>query len=422
MTTYEEHFSKALNFIQTYKSLVDCHLVDFITQNLWESCLPDSLRLELEIHGPDNKFGTKIDTKGDSKLNEFFKSTKLLSLDGCPFIYELKDLSRFLSSNAYNRQAENQLKQTKLNFMKNKKCHEVDVMAKLVSKLSHSDSDIVIDAGAGKGYLSMHLSENFGIQVLAIDSSSVNHKGAIRRQEIIKKKTQRNISVHYTVEHINDKTNFESLVKMHYPSYDPPGNLILTGLHTCGSLAHSTIKAFLASDSIKKLCIVSCCYHLTKESLTEECNFTKNARMLAQQSVERLSKKDKPLSSSLFYRAILQVLLESMGLRDVKIGRGAPADNFEQYARWVIETCEKREIKIPSVEALREIYEEHANLEWKIEVFQMLRVHLGSVVEAALLLDRIMYLERSKRCSKVGLFRLFDPVLSPRCYAIIAIK
>lgn len=73
------------------------------------------------------------------------------------------------------------------------------------------------------------------------------------------------------------------------------------------------IKGFLNSPSLKTLCVVSCCYHLTEECLTKNCKFTKNARMLAQQSVERVSKKSEPYSPSLFYRSLLQVLFQSLG-------------------------------------------------------------------------------------------------------------
>lgn len=102
------------------------------------------------------------------------------------------------------------------------------------------------------------------------------------------------------------------MVNTNYPDWSLDRNLILTGLHTCGTLVHSAIKAFLRTNDINMLLIVPCCYHLTDESLSERANLSKNARMLAQQSIER-SKYNKHFSPSLFYRAVLQVILHSMG-------------------------------------------------------------------------------------------------------------
>lgn len=47
---------------------------------------------------------------------------------------------------------------------------------------------------------------------------------------------------------------------------------------------------------------------------------------------------------------------------------------------------------------------------------------MSSVVEAAIMLDRIIFLQNDIKCSKVAVIRLFDPTLSPRCYGIIATK
>lgn len=102
------------------------------------------------------------------------------------------------------------------------------------------------------------------------------------------------------------------MVNTNYPNWNLNKNLILTGLHTCGTLVHSAIKAFLCSKEINLLFVVPCCYHLADESLSGRWNFSKNARMLAQQSIER-SKHNKQLSPSLFYRAVLQVILHTMG-------------------------------------------------------------------------------------------------------------
>lgn len=71
---------------------------------------------------------------------------------------------------------------------------------------------------------------------------------------------------------------------------------------------------------------------------------------------------------------------------------------------------------------LQNIYHSHIRFESKLRLFQMLRIYASSVVEAAIMLDRITFLQNNIDCSKVTIVRLFDPKLSPRCYAIVAIK
>lgn len=150
------------------------------------------------------------------------------------------------------------------------------------------------------------------------------------------------------------------MIKQCFCDWNINRNLILTGLHTCGSLTHSAIKTFLVTEDIRILCIVPCCYHLTNETFSRRISFSKNARMLAQQCIER-STKNKIMPSSLFYRAILQVILHSMGtlfclinlislfvivytiffslflligIYDARVGRGGPLNDFTSYARW----------------------------------------------------------------------------------------
>lgn len=88
---------------------------------------------------------------------------------------------------------------------------------------------------------------------------------------------------------------------------------IITALHACGSLTDSVIESFLKVNDLKCLCIVPCCYHLASKSLLKVLEFSKNSRMLAQQSTDRMKQKKELLSPSLFYRAVLQVIFQLIG-------------------------------------------------------------------------------------------------------------
>lgn len=419
MAGYNQHFEKALDFIDVYRELIDCHLVDFITEGLWDKCLPEKLRSELENIDTSDDIWAEDNT--DSELSNFVQLTRSLSLESCPAVARVDDLPKLLPQSSKERLLENELVCPKSELMNTKKSHEIEVLGKVIAEIALSTRSLVIDAGAGKAYLSTYLSEHFNIPVLAIDSSQVCHKGAINRQEKIQKRKRSLTKVRYIVQELDDTTNYNKVVNTCYPDWSVNRNLILTGLHTCGMLVHSAIKAFLRATDINLLLVVPCCYHLADETLSGRWNFTKNARMLAQQSIER-SRRNKNLSPSLFYRAVLQVILHSMGYYNAKVGRGGPLNNFADYAKCALSKIGVDKKQIPSAYVLQQIYQDHMHFEPKLRLFQMLRIYMSSVVEAAIMLDRVIFLQNNIQCSEVAVIRLFDPTLSPRCYGIIATK
>ncbi|XP_011871222.1 PREDICTED: methyltransferase-like protein 25 [Vollenhovia emeryi] len=420
MTEYNRHFERALDLIDVYRKLIDCHLVDFITEGLWDECLPEGLRAELEsVDASDDIWA---ENGADSELTSFIQSTRSLSLESCPAVMRADDLPKLLPQPSKGRcSIEGELIRPKSELMNAKKSHEIEVLGKVIAEMALATSSLVIDAGAGKAYLSTYLSEHFDIPVLAIDSSLVCHKGATSRQEKIQKRKRPLTKVRYIVQELDDTTNYSKMVNTHCPDWSVNKNLILAGLHTCGMLVHSVIRAFVRARDINLLLVVPCCYHLADETLSGRWNFTRNARMLAQQSVER-SKHNKHLSPSLFYRAVLQVILHSMGHYNAKVGRGGSFNNFADYAKCALSKLGVDKKQIPSAYVLQQIYQNHMHFEPKLRLFQMLRIYMSSVVEAAIMLDRVMFLQNNIQCSKVAVIRLFDPALSPRCYGIIATK
>ncbi|KAL6262549.1 hypothetical protein P5V15_005342 [Pogonomyrmex californicus] len=418
MTEYNRHFEKILDVLGIYQELIDCHLVDFITEGLWDKCLPEKLRSELENIDNDNIWA---ENNADTELNNFIQLTRSLSLESCSAVVCVDDLPKLLPQFFKERSIENRFIRSKSEFMNIKKSYEIEILGKVIAQTTLSTHSLVIDAGAGKAYLSTYLSEHFDIPVLAIDSSSVCYEGAINRQEKIQKRKRSLTKVQYIVQKLDDTTNYNEMVNTCYPDWDINRNLILTGLHTCGMLVHSVIKAFLHTKDINLLLVVPCCYHLADETLSGCWNFSKNARMLAQQSIER-SRHNKDLSPSLFYRAVLQVILRSMGYYNAKIGRGGPLNNFADYAKYALSKIGLDKEQIPSTYALQQIYQNHIHFKLRLRLFQMLRIYMSSVIEAAIMLDRIIFLQNNIQCSKVAVIRLFNPTLSPRCYGIIATK
>lgn len=192
---YSNHFEKVLNFINIYQELINCHLVDFITDQLWDKCIPEKLKSELEsINIIDDIW---IGSSMSSELSSFVQLTRSLSLESCPAVMHLDDLPKLLPQFLNEKQSvKSKLIHSKFELMNTKKSHEIEVLGKLIAEMALSTDSLVIDAGAGKAYLSTYLSEHFDIPVLAIDSSQVCHKGAVNRQEKIQRRRQSLTKVH----------------------------------------------------------------------------------------------------------------------------------------------------------------------------------------------------------------------------------
>ncbi|KAM6435966.1 putative methyltransferase-like protein 25 isoform 2-T2 [Liasis olivaceus] len=210
---------------------------------------------------------------------------------------------------------------------------------------------------------------------------------------------------------------------------------VIVGLHTCGDLAPSTLRLFNAVPEIKAVCSVGCCYHLLSEEhemhkegtrgiwgfplsryLKEEGWFCgRNARMAACLLP----------TESLFYRAVLQVIVEEcFGIKrsDRNIGKVySKSSSFLDYVRTSLKKLELDESKISDSLAL-EYLEKYKHRMNELEAFNMLKVVLGPCIEVLILLDRLCYLKEQDDIAWSGLVKLFDPIKSPRCYAVVALK
>ncbi|XP_042324339.1 methyltransferase-like protein 25 [Sceloporus undulatus] len=220
---------------------------------------------------------------------------------------------------------------------------------------------------------------------------------------------------------------------------------MLVGLHTCGDLASSTLRLFNAKSEIKAVCSVGCCYHLLSEEheiqkddtqgtwgfpmsqyLKEEGWFCgRNARMAACLALERVAVGQVLPTESLFYRAVLQVIVEEeYGVKrsDRNIGKVySKTSSFLDYVRKSLKKLELDESKI-SDSRIMEYFEKYKHRMNEMEAFNMLKVVLGPCIEVLILLDRLCYLQEQDNIAWSGLVKLFDPIKSPRCYAVVALK
>ncbi|XP_047644308.1 probable methyltransferase-like protein 25 isoform X2 [Phacochoerus africanus] len=211
---------------------------------------------------------------------------------------------------------------------------------------------------------------------------------------------------------------------------------LMVGLHTCGDLAPNTLRIFAAKSEIKGVCSVGCCYHLLSEEFenphkecTQEkwgfpmCHYLKEGRWCCGRNA-RMSACLLP-TESLFYRAVLQdIIKDCYGITkcDRHVGKlYSKSSSFLDYVRKSLKKLGLDESKLPE-KVIMDYYEKYKPRMNELEAFNMLKVVLAPCIETLILLDRLCYLKEQEDIAWSALVKLFDPVKSPRCYALIALK
>ncbi|KAM3859049.1 putative methyltransferase-like protein 25 [Diretmus argenteus] len=221
---------------------------------------------------------------------------------------------------------------------------------------------------------------------------------------------------------------------------------VLVGLHTCGDLAPSTLRMFVAKRELASVCSVGCCYHLLSEEYDpagEECSrgvcgfpmsqylrerswfCGRNARMSACLALERVSLGQGIQMESLFYRAVLHVILRDHYCSfksEKRVGNVySKATSFVDYVRRALRRLELDESKLPD-SVVQDYHDTYRLRMGEMHAFNMLKVTLAPCIEGLILLDRLCYLKEQEDVSFSALVQLFDPLLSPRCYAVVGVK
>ncbi|KAL5288588.1 METTL25 family protein [Megaselia abdita] len=469
-----------LGFLEPFSSFINCHMVNYLTDNHWEQFIPPGVRDELKSNFEIEEAIKEVfwEDKSSTKfknLQEFIKTCRINYLENSEITSSAEEVLESLSKEQ-NSKDDLYIKE----FMSAKKCHEVEIASRFINDiLSSMEVDCIIDAGDGKGYLSSRLALQYKRTVLGVDSSSSNTENALDRKQKLEKAwnglTLRANLVSQGItpprrgkkekivcpsantcdtyktcnEFITEKVNFQKLAGEAFNDHFE--TFCMTGLHTCGNLASTCLKVYEAQYDFKVLCNVGCCYHLINEEFSKDEFFGnkvlntlntdfgfpmsgflkdkkvclgRNARMLAAQSVHRtLDKKEFP-DKSLFYRALLEVLIVEMdeSLKDtVQVGKIKKEGGFLDYVR----KCDKkRNLELFThftEEQILEIEKIYSQKEMTLNAFYLIRMSFAPVIEALILLDRLLFLRENGQ-NQSWLVSLFDPVISPRCYCLVGIK
>uniref|UniRef100_A0A8C4PZM1 Methyltransferase like 25 n=1 Tax=Eptatretus burgeri TaxID=7764 RepID=A0A8C4PZM1_EPTBU len=361
-------------------------------------------------------------------------------------------------------------------FMSCKKSHEVELMSEVIAVLAHHcHVRQVFNLGSGKGYLSSYLALCYGLKVYGIDSSDGNSHGAAerhrklqrfwksyerksalqagkqpltwkeqrqRREASIKAKAQTTPqpSFHLPVtSHVTPKTKLSQLVGELEDS-------VLIGLHTCGDLAATSLRLFAKRPELRAICTAGCCYHLLSEEFelierndvnevqgfplseflkSRRCALGRNVRMCACLAAERVATGKVPPTESLFFRAVLQVIIqEHFGVLDSTKHVGKTYARSSSFLDYVRKSLEKLSLDGSQLSdgVIQSYLDKYQPKMVELEAFNMLKVLLAPCIEGLILLDRLCFLQEQEPEAYAVLVPLFDPRTSPRCFALIATK
>ncbi|CEG83145.1 hypothetical protein RMATCC62417_17117 [Rhizopus microsporus] len=125
------------------------------------------------------------------------------------FIEKTRDLSLPRNEEPFQNDQANISKQI-LGGMSDKKIHEVELMGQLIKRVANERGiTSVIDLGSGQGYLSRALAFDHGLDVVAVDMSEIQTKGAIRFDEKAKKQARDKSEM--SIKHVTEKVTPENV-------------------------------------------------------------------------------------------------------------------------------------------------------------------------------------------------------------------
>ncbi|CAN0891162.1 Methyltransferase-like protein 25B [Linum grandiflorum] len=341
-----EWINAIIDFIQPFNFLITAQVVNFFTDRLWEALDKewiDCLRNEPVEHLLLIPSGA-VQDHWPTSLKRFILSARSLG-----FPREQVNLHK-----VFPKLNITSLSSVLSQGMNKKKRHEIEVLSAIVSSTaSEVGAEIVVDVGAGQGYLAQVVSFQYRHPVVAIDACSHHGKVTETRAERIRKhyvarmrklgsgngtiNTPRTITCR-----VLSTDMLKALADIVTPGDDGKesqlisksrngkASLVLAGLHACGDLSVTMLKTFSECKEAKAIVSIGCCYNLLSEACLDSpdsqtgfpvsngvrstgISLGKSSRDLACQSAERWSCLEKDAGIQNFdlhaFRAVFQMVL-----------------------------------------------------------------------------------------------------------------
>jgi hypothetical protein len=118
---------------------------------------------------------------------------------------------------------------------------------------------------------------------------------------------------------------------------------------------------------------------------------------------------------------IIVLVLRKRG-KTLVVGRMRKApESFQDYVRRALGKLDLNSSRVPGEDAAA-TYREFESGRVCLSILLKLRAVLASCVESLIVMDRLLFLHEQESTEEVSLVQLFDPAVSPRCFAVTATK
>ncbi|KAG8698450.1 hypothetical protein FRC09_007229 [Ceratobasidium sp. 395] len=351
--------------------------------------------------------------------------------------------------------------------MSPKKAHEVDRLSKFIDQTFNRSQKtrLIVDVGAGQGYLSHRLAETPGTWVLALDGDESQTEGAALRGQGLShaqrqqaKKNGNNLEqaesqqvvTHRTLYITSDSLSraideWVSALDLDLDREEDAVDVLVTGLHACGSLTPAVLRCFVdlmqVRVDIKKtwrpsaLALVGCCYNLMRDSndfpLSQTTaiaatahpplKLTPNHLQLAAQCPAQWSHSTSERERAalarrkIVWRALLARMLHTRPENANRLGR-LPDRAYASWETFMNTACTKMGVPLPSGKVGEVTGTETQSLAFQLELLHVLRALIGPVIESLIVVDRAVYLAEQVALrgsgSRVRAVNVFDQLSS----------
>lgn len=328
-----------------------------------------------------------------------------------------------------------------------KKQHEIRRLGELVKKLSDiTGCTQVVDVGSGQGHLSRFMSLGLGLKVKSVegDQRLVGRAQRLDRElvqalEKEEKRSPRGVQTgprrppQHVVRWVDPTGPCEELL---LPlEEDPPragARVLLTGLHACGDLSVALLRHFSCPE-VAALALVGCCYMKLSDpggyplsqwvAALPGHELSYRLREGACHALDEYAQRLRDAGPGLrthCYRAALETAIRCARPELRRPGvQGIPRAHelkIEEYIRRGLQLV-GLDPQLPLHPAALRAHQAQEN---RVVAFFSLALLLAPLVEALILLDRLLYLQ--EQGFHAELLPLFSPKLSPRNLVLVATK
>jgi hypothetical protein len=316
-----------------------------------------------------------------------------------------------------------------------KKFHEVQWLEHLALRVARAEGvDLIVDLGAGTGYLSSTLARAYPVH--AIDGDAARTCGSQRRWD--PHGSNPNITQHTLL--LDSGSLCAFLAELTATPAGRGRRILLVCLHACGDLsAKIMLDGYLSCPQVRAMVSVGCCYNRLvafplSRRVREGCGLGAlniRARSSASHALPPTVAQVCGRWVRFYQSAMLDLLLnegrgsgEDAGARQHGSAVGKRTfPTFPAFAQ-AAQPSLSPESLLPRARAVEARWG-GVHVEALLTLLAFAKAALGPVVEGVLLQDRLWSL-RERLPGGSGsvpfLVRLFDPALSPRCTALVSRK